>query len=180
VTREYPVPTADSEPTGITPGPDGALWFTENFGSPHNIGRITTAGVITEYSDTTFGGPLWIVAGPDGALWFTEENADPQQIGRITTANAFTEYPVPTPCCDVVGITLGPDGALWFAEQTAGNIGRITTTGAVTEYPLPSLSGPYGMTAGPNGATARRRSAVDAGGNPSAHQAALLACRFRL
>ena len=31
----------------ITPGPDGALWFT----GPLNIavGRITTSGVITEY-----------------------------------------------------------------------------------------------------------------------------------
>jgi virginiamycin B lyase len=151
VITEYPVPTANSQPIGITAGPDGALWFTESFGNPHNIGRITTTGMITEYSAATFGGPLWITAGPDGALWFTETNATPQQIGRITTTGVLTEYPVPTPCCDIIGITLGPDGALWFAEQTAGNIGRITTAGAITEYPLPSsLSGPYGITAGPD------------------------------
>ena len=27
---EYPIPTAGSWPIGITAGPDGALWFTEN------------------------------------------------------------------------------------------------------------------------------------------------------
>jgi streptogramin lyase len=32
---------------GITTGPDGALWFTEQNAS--KIGRITTAGVITEF-----------------------------------------------------------------------------------------------------------------------------------
>ena len=26
---EFPVPTANSEPIGITTGPDGALWFNE-------------------------------------------------------------------------------------------------------------------------------------------------------
>ena len=26
---EYPIPTASSNPEGITAGPDGALWFTE-------------------------------------------------------------------------------------------------------------------------------------------------------
>jgi streptogramin lyase len=41
------VPTAGSSPTSITVGPDGALWFTEQTGN--KIGRITTAGVITEY-----------------------------------------------------------------------------------------------------------------------------------
>ena len=37
-----PVPTPVSQPAGITVGPDGALWFTEENG--HKIGRITTAG----------------------------------------------------------------------------------------------------------------------------------------
>jgi virginiamycin B lyase len=48
---EYPVPTADSNPLGIAAGPDGALWFTENGGS-RKIGRISPAGVITEYPTT--------------------------------------------------------------------------------------------------------------------------------
>ncbi len=45
-------PTTMSHPYGIAAGSDGSLWFTE--WSPNNIGtigRITTAGVITEFSD---------------------------------------------------------------------------------------------------------------------------------
>ena len=64
---EYPVPTPGSEPTLITFGPDGNLWFTEN--GDNKIGKITTAGVITEYSiPTANSGPIGIRAGPDAAI----------------------------------------------------------------------------------------------------------------
>ncbi len=45
---EYWVPTPSSWPSGITAGPDGNLWFTEN--SAHTIGKITTHGAVTEYN----------------------------------------------------------------------------------------------------------------------------------
>ena len=35
---EYPLPTPDSAPGGLTVGPDGALWFTEN--DANKIGRL--------------------------------------------------------------------------------------------------------------------------------------------
>jgi streptogramin lyase len=77
---EFPIST--SGPVGITVGPDGALWFTE--GSGNKIGRITPAGVITEFPIPTAGsGPVGITAGPDGALWFTENGTN--KIGRIPT-----------------------------------------------------------------------------------------------
>ena len=73
---EFPLPTAVSQPAGITVGPDGALWFTEENG--HKIGRITTAGHITEYPIPTVpSAPSEITTGPDGALWFTESAANP-------------------------------------------------------------------------------------------------------
>src|SRR6266436_5523218 len=66
---EFPTPTAGSQPTAITTGPDGALWFTEQSGN--KIGRITTDGVITEFPLPISGsGPVGITTGPDGALWF--------------------------------------------------------------------------------------------------------------
>jgi streptogramin lyase len=37
--REFNVPTASSMPEGITAGPDGNLWFTEQLAG--EIGRIT-------------------------------------------------------------------------------------------------------------------------------------------
>ena len=37
---EFVLPTSGSGPSGITAGPDGTLWFTEN--ADNKIGRITT------------------------------------------------------------------------------------------------------------------------------------------
>jgi len=37
---EFPIPTAKSGPNGITAGPDGNLWFTEEAGN--KIGQITS------------------------------------------------------------------------------------------------------------------------------------------
>ena len=56
------------QPDGITAGPDGALWFTND--ANNSIGRITTAGVVTNYTGTGIDAH-GITAGPDGALWFT-------------------------------------------------------------------------------------------------------------
>jgi streptogramin lyase len=143
---EYVLPTADSYPNDITTGPDGALWFTET----SNIGRISTAGAITQYPQT--GGPWGIVTGPDAALWFTL--ASSARIGRMTTHGILTaSYPVPTPHSNPYGITAGPDGALWFAEYVGSKIGRMTTTGVGTEYPVASTyRGPVSITPGPDGA----------------------------
>src|SRR5205085_790708 len=65
---EYPLPSPNSHPRGITVGVDGNLWFAED----NKIGRMTIAGVITEFSTpTSNSNPLQITAGPDGNLWFT-------------------------------------------------------------------------------------------------------------
>ncbi len=119
---EYPVLTASSGPSGITTGPDGALWFTEVSGN--NIGRITTGGTITEYPIPTANSePCCIAAGPDGALWFLQTiyagpTGDVGEIGRITTTGGtITEYPIPGMYSFGYGIANGPDGALWFTEN---------------------------------------------------------------
>jgi virginiamycin B lyase len=147
---EFSVPTPLSQPAGITVGPDGALWFTEENG--HKIGRITTAGQITEYpTPTQPSAPNEITTGPDGALWFTEFGANPPKIGRLTTAGAFTEFDLPLGS-GPDGITAGPDGAIWFTMTSAAKIGRITLDGtSITEYPLPGGFVPGDITPGPDG-----------------------------
>lgn len=119
MTDTYTLPTANSQPGGITLGPDGALWFTES--ATGKIGRITTAGVITEYTipSATSPQPSWITTGPDGALWFTENNGN---IGRVTTAGVISQYGIPGPLSSVAGITTGPDGEIWFAESSVNKI----------------------------------------------------------
>jgi virginiamycin B lyase len=159
---EFPIPTAASS---IVAGPDGALWYNQRGGK--KIGRITTAGTVTEFLI-----PLppraWvytgIVAGPDGALWFGIAKSPGEfpgptsrSIWRITTTREFSEFLLP-PSPSVVfpnpnSITTGPDGALWLTGAGTNNINRITTAGAVSEFLLPTPnSRPLGITAGPDGA----------------------------
>ena len=121
----------------IVAGPDGALWFSEI--SANKIGRISTAGAITEFPVTrsASGNLQCLAAGPDGAIWYGRGGLNGSGgIGRITTTGAVTEFPAP----NVSYITTGPDGALWFTETDHLRIGRMTTTGAITEYAVPNDS----------------------------------------
>jgi streptogramin lyase len=137
---------------GIAVGPDGALWFG---GVPGEVGRITTAGVVTELPVGSGTTPDAITSGPDGALWFTGSS---DQVGRITTAGVVTEFatkgafPIgPAIPTEPQAIVVGPDGALWMTDET-GTIGRMTTSGAFTRFALPgNFSQVTGVVAGPDG-----------------------------
>ena len=143
---------ASASPYGITAGPDGNLWFTEIDGD--RIGRITPAGVVTEFSAgiTTGAFPYAITVGSDGNLWFTEFGGD--RIARITPAGVVTEFSAGiTGGASLAGITAGPDGNLWFTEASANRIGRITLQGVVTEFSagITASAAPIGITLGPDG-----------------------------
>jgi virginiamycin B lyase len=136
-----------STPGEIVTGPDGALWFT-NYGN-NSIGRVTTAGAVTNFTHASIDNPYGITAGPDGALWFT--NYGNNSIGRVTTAGAvtnFTDASIVTPN----RIVTGSDGALWFTNQFDNTVGRITTSGTVTKFTDASINSPIGITSGPDGA----------------------------
>ncbi len=62
-------------PRYIVAGPDGALWFTD--GGDESIGRITTAGQVSEYpiATATPSSPQGIVSA-GGQLWFVEAALD--------------------------------------------------------------------------------------------------------
>jgi streptogramin lyase len=144
--------TTGSGPIGATSGPDGNVWFVE-WGA-NKIGRITPAGVLTEFSAglSSNAGLAGIAAGPDGNLWFTEANVN--KIGRITPTGVITQFSTGISGGSAPrGITAGPDGNLWFTETVGNRVGRITTTGSVTEFSSGISSGrnPWGITAGPDG-----------------------------
>jgi len=145
--NEYPIPTANSSPFYIITGADGNMWFTEHQGN--KIGRISPAGIITEFPLANGGGPAGIAAGSDGNVWFTEYTG--QRIGRITPSGVITEFPLPN-SGSPWGITTGPDGNLWFTERLGNKVGRITAAGAITEFPLPAAcSNALGIVTGPDG-----------------------------
>jgi len=154
---EFPLPIANSGPSGIAPGPDGNVWFTENRG--HRFGRITPAGNITDFSTgsgiSNDARPTDITVGPDGNLWFTEEA--PSRVARLNVTGPggpqATEFSAGiTPGAQPEGITAGPDGNLWFTEFAGSRIGRITPAGAVTEFGAGLTPGsmPLDIAVGPN------------------------------
>jgi virginiamycin B lyase len=60
---DYPLSPLSGATSSITTGPDGALWFTET--TPNKIGRVTVAGVVSEYDIPTPNSGLYgITAGP--------------------------------------------------------------------------------------------------------------------
>lgn len=145
---------ANSNPIGITLGPDGNLWFTDE--GTGQIGRITPAGVVTEFAaptgslalSTEYGS---IVKGPDGNLWFTEPGAN--AIGQISPSGTIQQFPIPTGGGMPEDIAVGPDGNLWFTDDGLANaIGKVTPSGVFQDFPLPTKNeGPGGITAGPDG-----------------------------
>lgn len=154
---EYPTKTPGGAPgnlgpQGITGRSDGTIWFVE---AASLIGRITTAGSVTEYPTTAFGaGPWGIVGGPSGELWFTQ--ADASSIGTITAKGvAGSSVSTLTANAAPYGIAARPAGGFVFTEHDAGNVGFLdTATNTVTENAVPSGAGaqPDGVTWGPDDA----------------------------
>jgi streptogramin lyase len=140
----FPMPTVDAfrrftfgarGQAWITSGPDGNIWFTEDV--PGKIGKITPAGVITEYPLAGGGAalPSIIAKGPDGNLWFTEFGVG--KIGRITAAGVVSEFIAPrgTGTPGPFAITAGVDGNMWYTD-TSGAICRVTPAGVVTRFDI--------------------------------------------
>jgi len=156
--REFPIPHSAPKPyEGSLEGPHAIaegvgedLWFTNwrpNTEGKYIIGRITTAGTITEFPIPAgrapnlpeVGFPVGIALGADGNMWFTDDGQDQESrnlIGRITSKGTVTEFPLPTIDSYPRAIALGADGNMWFTETGASKIGRITPTGEITEFPV--------------------------------------------
>ncbi len=142
--------------TAIGAGPDGNVWFAENMvsGSVSIVGRITPAGVITEFTNGLVAGSIGaMTTGADGSVWFVKGGSGGSAIGKIdplsgsiTTYSAGLSGTFPL----LGGITAGPDGNVWFTDYFDGLIGCITPGGTITEFGgLASNSQLNSITAGP-------------------------------
>lgn len=149
---EYGGLTPNFDPAQIVAGPDGNLWFTSD--QQPRIGKMTTNGVVTEYTAGISAGPgdyvNGITVGPDGNLWFTDY--DSNIVGRITTAGMVTEFSGGLSSTFRGDIVTGPDGNLWFDEDGPDAIARITTSGTVTHFSSGITNGtkPGGLCIGPD------------------------------
>lgn len=143
---EYTMPTPLSFPLGVTTGPDGAIWVTEE--AAMKLARIDPAtGRIREFplfgldgllGDLFDGGSLGnplpipgpIVTGSDGRLYFSLNFAGSVGLGakmgsydpRTHKAEAYdTPSSFSSPC----DMNNEQPGAIWFAELTANKVGRL-------------------------------------------------------
>ncbi|MHB1536539.1 MAG: Vgb family protein, partial [Acidimicrobiales bacterium] len=113
---------------GITAGPDGNLWFTENGGD--KVGRITPAGAITEYPlPTANSGPDGITAGPDGNVWFTENGGN--NIGKLQTPSAGVQATSVTVTPGVLSVALA-NPTVPFGSLTPGTTSAAAQVGTIT------------------------------------------------
>ena len=149
---EYPLPPA-FDPRSITVGSDGALWFTGLTGA---VGRLdqTGSGFLSFALPASPEPSGAITSGPDGHLWFGLVRSNgpiPHSVARLGLSGQLTEMPLANPSSSgVLDIVTGPDGAMWFTDEQANAVNRITMSGELTVYPLSPLSGPVGITVGPN------------------------------
>ena len=108
-------------PDRITAGPDGNLWFTEPVPFDRRIGRITTAGAITEFQLADGSEPRDIVAGPDGNLWFTDYGAGAltrmSPAGVVIDSERVRDGPW--------GIGRGQGNTIWLTQVDGNRVARF-------------------------------------------------------
>ncbi|HEY4387592.1 MAG TPA: hypothetical protein VGN34_24310, partial [Ktedonobacteraceae bacterium] len=110
-----------SQPGAIVSSSDDALWFIES----NAIGRITTAGNITQFREniTSTCSNGNITGGPDNTLWFTAGGS----VNSITTNGRLTRIfgLIGTPGCGQGYVTKTPQGFMWVTDLSGNQIGRV-------------------------------------------------------
>jgi virginiamycin B lyase len=135
--KQFRVPTDNSQPRSITNGSDGNRWFTlgtENV--PSKIGRITPAGVITEFGpacDTCI--VTDIIQGPNDVLYYTSNEPI---LGRITTSGTILD-PIAIPNSNAVAGDLAVHGnEIWFTDFNNDSLWRYDVgSGQFTQFSVP-------------------------------------------
>ena len=132
---EYILPTGGAGPEGITPGPDGNIWFTE-FG-PDKVGRLIPPAssapgaqpvAIDEFNLPAGSNPVGIAAGPDGNMWvgLSGPGSDGSVVRMNTSGQITGTFPTPS-FQQPFMITPAADGNLWFSSFNGAAVGRMTT-----------------------------------------------------
>ena len=145
--KQFKVPTANSQPRDITNGSDGNRWFTEGTeftGAPAKIGRITPAGVITEFApDVADGCNFCILTDIQGSqgniVYITSNNAELMRFNVVTQS---FEAPVAMPDSGALAGQLAVHGdQVWITDFNNDVIWRYnSTTGAFTSFPASNPS----------------------------------------
>lgn len=132
-------------PYGITTGPDGNIWFSDQDESTVFAFSPSTDAQVNAYPLS--GEDLYdLTTGSDGAVWVTDQENGGAD--RITPAGIITQYPysgLPQ------GIISGADSTLWIAENASGDIWNLSLGGGFTAEPIDPSGSPSELTQTPDG-----------------------------
>ncbi len=155
---EFPIPTFESGPLGITLDSKGKVWFTES--GKDQIGYLdpyeanTGLGVgFNEYS-VSCQGPSGIGVDSKDNIWFS--CAESNQIGKLDAAKNFVSslYSIPTPSSHPVEVAVDSQDRVWFTERNQNKIGVFDPSAdpgdEFSEFILPNGGAPYGITVDPD------------------------------
>lgn len=142
---------AGSHPHDVAPAADGGVWYTAQ--RTGKLGWLDPAsGAVREIALGPGSAPHGVIVGPDGDAWVTDggQNA----IVRVDPETEAVEvHPLPpsAPNANLNTAAFDADGLLWFTGQ-AGWYGRLDPgSGQLEVFAAPRGSGPYGITATPDG-----------------------------
>jgi streptogramin lyase len=141
--------TGYNRPFGITKGPDGNIWFTDQGNDTVNALNPSNASLVYNYAVP--GSDLWdITTGSDGALWMADQNLE--GVDRLTTAGILTPYAMPSGGSPRA-ITGDTTGQFWIGDASNG-VMTLSAGGAfATVLNTGQLSGaPFSVVQGPDGA----------------------------
>ncbi len=154
---EYPIPTANSAPTGIDAAPNGTLWFTERDGKKlANFDPQTSSFVEYPFTGDAFTGrdvhPRGVAAQSDDIIWFTAPSVNVVFAYYVSLDQFFD---VPTGAgTRPSNLVIDSNGRAWVSANQTGRIGRYAPgTLALWQWYAPPTpnSGPAGITFRNNG-----------------------------
>ena len=146
--EEHDLP-AGTRPHDVAPDARGRVWYTGQ--GSEEIGRLNPrTGNIRRIPLGSGSRPHGVIVGPDGDAWITEGGLN--EIIRIDADTLeLTRYDVPGPNANLNTAAFDANGWVWFTGQN-GIYGRVNPrSGRVRVFDSPRGTGPYGITATPDG-----------------------------
>ena len=146
----FPVPPG-SAPHDVAPAADGGVWYTAQ-GSGELGWLDPETGEVREIPLGAGSAPHGVIVGPDGAPWITDGglNAIVRVDPETDEVRAYA-LPAGLPSANLNTAAFDGDGVLWFTGQ-AGYYGSLDpVSGRMRVFDAPRGSGPYGITATPDG-----------------------------
>lgn len=150
-TQTFAVPKG-AHPHDVSPAPDGKVWYTAQGQGALGI-LYPATGKVRQVSLGKGSAPHGVVAGPDGAAWITDggQNAIVRVDPRTDKVDVW-RLPADAGRANLNTAVFDRSGMLWFTGQN-GVYGRFDPkTGAMLVRKAPRGTGPYGITATPDGA----------------------------